>query len=139
VHYDSSKYGSVGEALGDPNGLAVVGIMIAVDDEKANTVLEELSEVLHHILHQGETIEINPFAVSDLLPKNKEYFRYEGSLTTPNCAESVIWTVLMEPIYISHKAMSAFREVYNSEGEELELNNRPVQPLNGRVVKVGED
>ena len=30
-----------------------------------------------------------------------EYYTYKGSLTTPNCYESVRWIVLKEPIFIS--------------------------------------
>lgn len=37
-----------------------------------------------------------------LLPKDhSSYYRYHGSLTTPNCQESVIWTVLSNKLTIS--------------------------------------
>lgn len=43
--------------------------------------------------------------LQDMLPEKKKlsaYFRYQGSLTTPGCDETVIWTVFEEPIKI-HK------------------------------------
>jgi len=42
--------------------------------------------------------------IQDILPRELNYFyRYDGSLTTPNCDESVVWTVLVEPLPIGRK------------------------------------
>ena len=59
-------------------------------------------------------------------------YRYEGSLTTPPCSESVQWIVLTTPIEISETQIAAFKAIIHD-------NNRPVQPLNGRklLVNVG--
>ena len=40
--------------------------------------------------------------MQNLLPSNvKDFFHYEGSYTTPNCKEAVVWTVFKEPITIT--------------------------------------
>lgn len=37
-----------------------------------------------------------------MLPENlAHFFRYEGSLTTPPCYESILWTVFDTPITLS--------------------------------------
>lgn len=51
-----------------------------------------------------EEAHIPPFALNELLPPNTDqYYRYEGSLTTPPCYESVKWTLFKETIEIAEE------------------------------------
>lgn len=61
------------------------------------------------------------------LPARHEAFRYEGSLTTPPCSETVHWTVMASPQTASADQIAAFSAMFP-------LNARPVQPLNRRYV-----
>jgi carbonic anhydrase len=72
------------------------------------------------------TVRIDP---GGLLPSDRAYYTYPGSLTTPPCTEGVTWIVLRMPVQISRGQIERFGRIYP-------LNARPVQPLNGRVVKV---
>ena len=68
--------------------------------------------------------------VEDVAPSRfGNYYRYEGSLTTPPCSEEVKWIVLTTPIEMSEAQISAFKAIIHD-------NNRPVQPLNGRKLLV---
>lgn len=43
------------------------------------------------------------FRLGTLLPhasRLSRYYRYQGSLTTPDCSEAVVWTVFEEPVDI---------------------------------------
>ena len=47
-----------------------------------------------------------------LLPTSLDFWRYEGSLTTPPLLESVIWTVFKEPIQISQEQVLHYVYIY---------------------------
>jgi carbonic anhydrase len=64
---------------------------------------------------------------ADMLPAVQLTYRYVGSLTTPPCTEGVKWAVMVQPIQMSDAQLAAFRQLYDG-------NNRPGQPLNGRVL-----
>jgi carbonic anhydrase len=67
-----------------------------------------------------------------------DFYTYSGSLTTPGCTENVRWTLLTNGGHVSQEALSRFHQVIslfpNYDG--YPNNNRPVQPLNGRVIKL---
>jgi carbonic anhydrase len=62
-----------------------------------------------------------------MLPRDRESFRYHGSLTTPPCTEGLTWVVLTHPVRLSAGQIAAFRAAYDH-------NFRPLQPLHGRTV-----
>ena len=68
------------------------------------------------------------FDASTLLPKRLKYYRFAGSLTTPPCSEGVSWLLLKTYDYIDQAQAEKFTRAVGSH------NNRPVQPLNARVV-----
>ncbi len=62
-----------------------------------------------------------------LLPAERGYLRYEGSLTTPPCDENVDWAVLTQPIQASPEQVGDFERLYAN-------NARPLQRLNRRFL-----
>lgn len=106
--------------------LAVVGMMI-----KQGALNPVISEVWKHIPDVGETSEVADRLINaaDLLPEQKSYFSYDGSLTTPPCSEGVKWNIFVEPIAISKEQIEAFEQIY-------QVDARPVQAINNRVVEL---
>jgi carbonic anhydrase len=70
-------------------------------------------------------VEVDP---AGLLPRHTAYYIYMGSLTAPPSAEGVTWFVLKTPVDISAQQISAFAALYPHDV-------RPLQPLNGRIVR----
>ena len=71
----------------------------------------------------GQTVDLNL-----LLPENKGYFTFMGSLTRPPCTEDVLWLVLKQPQQVSAQQLAIFQRLYPP-------NARPVQPAFGRIIK----
>lgn len=65
--------------------------------------------------------------VDNLLPPEKEYFYYSGSLTTPPCLENVNWFILKTPIEVSGDQILFFQKY-------IKNNARPTQNLNNRII-----
>ena len=69
------------------------------------------------------TIELNA-----LLPAERGYFTYMGSLTTPPCSEGVLWMVMKQPVSLSPDQIAIFSRLYP-------MNARPLQAASGRMIK----
>lgn len=75
-----------------------------------------------------EVAALAPLDLSKLLPEDRRYFTYMGSLTTPPCTEGVLWMVLKSPVQVSVEQIAIFAHLYP-------MNARPIQPSNGRLIK----
>lgn len=66
-----------------------------------------------------------------MLPTERLYYTYMGSLTTPPCTEGVLWMVMKQPASLSREQMGVFARMYP-------MNARPIQPAAGRMIKEGQ-
>jgi carbonic anhydrase len=105
--------------------LAVVAVMF--DKGAANTELEKLWVIMPEQAEQNATIR-QDIDLNNLLPKDKTYWRFSGSLTTPPCSEGVTWIVLKHPLTVSTEQLAKFTHTLHHN------NNRAIQSLHGRVV-----
>uniref|UniRef100_A0A8D1E0W1 Carbonic anhydrase 1 n=1 Tax=Sus scrofa TaxID=9823 RepID=A0A8D1E0W1_PIG len=116
VHWNSAKYSSAAEAASHADGLAIIGVLV-----------------------KGKKAPFTNFDPSVLLPSSLDYWTYFGSLTHPPLHEGVNWIILKENISISSDQLAQFRSLLsNAEGDKdvpIKHNNRPPQPLKGRIVK----
>jgi carbonic anhydrase len=101
--------------------LAVVGVMYR--EGPANPLATKVLGALEKDGHG----ELSPTDISVLLPKDKAYYHYLGSLTTPPLTENVEWYVLQTPVSLAPAQIAQFRARYAH-------NNRKLQELNGRPL-----
>jgi carbonic anhydrase len=140
VTFDEVHYKDVQSAVNGNDSLAVLGVLFKMSDQD-NPDLQPLVSRLKDVAQPGHPIEIPYFDIGTLLPQNynKHFYRYMGSLTTPPCAQSVIWTVAATPVPISRAQLEEFRHVYEEKEadgsqEYLRHNWRHTQPIQKRVV-----
>jgi carbonic anhydrase len=109
----------------DEGQLAVIAVLLEKGSE------HPLIQTLWNNMPLERDMEVSPAEPIDLmqlLPENRNYWTYMGSLTTPPCTEGVLWMVMKQPLQVSADQVSIFSRLYRN-------NARPVQPLNGRLIK----
>ncbi|XP_067302371.1 carbonic anhydrase 6 isoform X2 [Pseudorasbora parva] len=136
VHYNSDKYKSFKEAKDKPDGLAVLAFFYE-DGHFENTYYSDFLANLANIKYAGQAMNITNLNVRSMLPENlSHFFRYQGSLTTPPCHESILWTVFDTPITLSHNQIRKLEStLMDHENKTLWNDYRMAQPLNDRVVE----
>lgn len=133
VHYNT-KYSSINEALNHTDGLAVLGVFFELDGSD-NTDLKNMLDHISNVSAPGSKAMIPKFDLTKMMPSNKdEFYRYNGSLTTPTCNEAVTWTVFKNVLKVSDKQMKLFRALKSAQNGTIEMNYRPVQKVNGRTI-----
>ncbi|WP_198266599.1 carbonic anhydrase [sulfur-oxidizing endosymbiont of Gigantopelta aegis] len=105
--------------------LAVVALMF--EEGKENSALAGAWSQMP--AHAGDKSVMKTTAdANKILPASKDYYRFNGSLTTPPCSEGVRWFVMKEAVSASKEQIHAFEKVMHHG------NNRPIQATNARPL-----
>jgi len=105
--------------------LAVIAVMF--EEGKANAELQKAWKSMPHGAGEEVTLKENIIGTA-VMPSDKSYYRFSGSLTTPPCTEGVTWLVLKKPVTASKEQIENFTHVMHHH------NNRPVQHVNARAI-----
>ena len=107
----------------DSGELAVLGVLLQEGNENPGI------KTLWSYAPPKEGPEVAPdnvaFNPSNLLPREMEFFHYDGSLTTPPCTEKVKFFILKSQVNISKDQITQF---------PFKMNARPIQALNDRKI-----
>lgn len=105
--------------------LAVVAVLF--EQGKANPLIDTLWKNIPSEKEKPQDIPSVSIQAQELLPSDRSYFTFAGSLTTPPCSEAVSWYVLQSHSSISPEQLAAFAKIYPKDA-------RPIQPTNGREI-----
>ncbi len=105
------------------DGMAVVGVLLAAG--KPNPIFKKIVAAMP--AEEGPAVPVSGVDPVRLLPSQHAYYRYEGSLTTPPCSETVDWIVLAHSIEVDEGDVARFAKLYP-------MNARPAQKRDRRFI-----
>ncbi len=111
--------------LDKEGNIAVLGLLF--EEGAENPELQKIIEVLSPV--EGTVSKLKqPANASALMPMDVDYYRYNGSLTTPPCSEGVLWALFKKSVTASKGQIEQIHKIIGTN------NNRPVQPINARLI-----
>jgi carbonic anhydrase len=105
--------------------LAVIAVLF--QPGTANPLIDTLWKNIPAEKEKAQDVPSVSVPAQDLLPSDRGYFTFAGSLTTPPCSEGVTWYVMKSHPSISPEQVAAFAKIYP-------MNARPIQPVNARKI-----
>ncbi|KAH0981070.1 hypothetical protein GBA52_008247 [Prunus armeniaca] len=118
------------------NNVAVVGFLYKIGEP--NPFLSEVTKEIASMTDVEKDVQLGVIdprkmkeAQTGLLVS--KFYRYMGSFTTPPCTEGVTWTINEQVLSVSKSQVTLLQQVVF---DYAMMNARPLQPLNGRAIKL---
>jgi len=127
------------EAKQKEDGLAVVAVFMTEGSE--GKPLQSLERIFSRVVLRANKMDVDNFNLNALIPKDTNaWYRYNGSQTFPPCEESIIWTVMSEPVEITTNQLGMLQKLRDGNGRSM-INGRPIQNSYGRTIyyNTGDD
>jgi carbonic anhydrase len=108
--------------------IAVVAVRL--NEGNPNAVLAALWE--HMPKTAGATDKMTEsMSPAGLLPADRGYWTYEGSLTAPPCTEGVQWFIFEQEVELSRSQLRTYAALFK-------VTSRMIQPTRGRKIEASE-
>ncbi|KAH8383864.1 hypothetical protein KR009_010935 [Drosophila setifemur] len=139
IVHKNTKYDTVADATLHQDGLAVLGVMFQSTSRPTNAqpglnkIFNQLPRIVRYDSNATITGQLN---MGQLLGNivTGEFFTYNGSLTTPDCAEAVTWTVFTDVVRYNSRQIMKLWNLQDSRRRPLINNFRSLQDQNDRDV-----
>ena len=99
-----------------------VPVVVGKENPAIKTLWEHIPEPGKE--QKAEAVKVNAM---DLLPADRGFYSFRGSLTDPLCNEGVLWFLMKKPIEMSDAQIAQYKKHYHDTA-------RPLQPLGQRPV-----
>ena len=130
VHFVHDMVNGMDQSAGD--AVAVLAVRGKAVDRPIDGIFKELNA--SQISKVGTDINVQNIIMEDLFPDNRDYYYYEGSLTTPDCDEIVQWFVYKNLIEVPEDYLKNLRKIKEDTSGNLIFNFRDPRELNNRLV-----
>jgi len=110
--------------------LAILAVRLVEDVSAPNAVLAALWPHLPRTAGATEKVD-EMVSAGGLLPTDRGYWTYTGSLTTPPCTEGVRWFVFEQELTLSRDQLRVFASLFR-------VNSRGLQDTHGRRIEANE-
>jgi len=107
--------------------LAVVAVMFEKGD--SNPIIEKIWSKFPLEEEKEVSLTLSANDIKAIMPSDKDYYKFMGSLTTPPCSENVKWNVFKTSVTISSEQVETFFNIFGH------TNNRPIQETNNRNIQ----
>lgn len=105
-------------------------LILAIFIEEGNKSQAEFKKFWHTLPRKkssyGAQVVVN---AANFFPRDRIYFSYMGSLSSPPCSENVQWVLFRQSIKVSGKHIDEFISIFRN-------NARPIQGINKRSIYV---
>ena len=109
---------------------AIISVRLGENQDAPNALLATLFAELPR--KAGDTVKIKEMVnPGGLLPPDRSYWTYTGSLTTPPCTEGVRWFLFQQPLTLSRTQLRTYSALFR-------MNTRPLQDANGRQIEASQ-
>ncbi|KAA6461103.1 carbonic anhydrase family protein [Acidobacteria bacterium AB60] len=110
--------------------MAILEVRFTMNRDQPNAVLAALWP--HLPTKAGATEKVTEYVnAGGLLPADRGYWTFMGSLTTPPCTEGVRWFVMEQTLTLSREQVRQFAGMFR-------MSSRPLQDTHGRKIEANE-
>lgn len=112
----------------DNGEIAIVSSFFKTSNKITNPAIDAMIAKIPKIVGKTYILDQEKIYLYDLLPEDRSYYYYQGSLTFPPCSENIHWYIMHNTVPISKKQMEKLSWYLGKS------NIRPIQNLNNRKI-----